>query len=352
MKRFSVSLRVVVRHNSAKAATAAPEQHSDSASPAARSKSVLREFLAGVTLALVLGIVPAFGQIPQPPSLPAEPLGPNDLIGLTVYGAIDLTRSFRVGPDGLLRLPLLPQPIRVNGVLPSQLEAIISNDLKTEKIMVDPVVSVSVLEYGSRPVTVMGAVRTPVTFQAAGTLTVLDALARAGGLATEAGPEILLTRPRAVSASETTPETLHIPVRKLINEAVPELNYRLYGGEQIRVPEAQKIYVLGNVKHGGGFVAKDPTEASVLKLLAQAEGLSPFAQNDGYVYRRDRSGNPVEIEVPVKKILQHKAEDIALLPNDVLYIPDAKGRRLTAEAIDRILGLGSTFATGYLLYGR
>ena len=58
----------------------------------------------------------------------------------------------------------------------------------------DPVVKVTVVEYHSRPIAVMGAVKLPLTFQAVGVVTLLDALAKAGGLNDLAGTEILVTR--------------------------------------------------------------------------------------------------------------------------------------------------------------
>ena len=125
----------------------------------------------------------------------------------------------------------------------------------------------------------------------------------------------------------------------------PALNYRLYGGEQLRVSEAGRIFVVGNVRRPGAFVVKDPADATVLKVLAQAEGLTPFSQAEAFVYRRDRmSGAHSEVSIPLRKILQRKAPDEPLRTDDVLFIPDAKGKRLTAGALDRLIGFGSQAA--------
>ena len=91
--------------------------------------------------------------------------------------------------------------MRAEGRLPRELEASIAEALKTEEILVDPVVKVTVAEYHSRPISVMGAVKKPVTFQAVGAMTLLDALARAEGLSDLAGTEVLFTRGRLPSAS-------------------------------------------------------------------------------------------------------------------------------------------------------
>ena len=79
------------------------------------------------------------------------------------------------------------------GVKPADLEQTIAQALKQQHILVEPSVSVSVLEYRSRPVNVVGAVRHSVTFQAMGDVKLLDAIAKADGLSPEAGPEILIS---------------------------------------------------------------------------------------------------------------------------------------------------------------
>ena len=81
----------------------------------------------------------------------------------------------------------------------------------------DPVVKVTVVEYHSRPIAVMGAVHKPLTFQAVGTVTLLDALARAEGLTDDAGTEILLD-PRGGSGGANS-------VKRLMKDADPAVNY-------------------------------------------------------------------------------------------------------------------------------
>src|ERR1039458_8012151 len=116
-------------------------------------------------------------------NLPVEKIGNNDLVGITVYDAPELTRTVRVGSDGTIRLPMLRQPIPAAGLYPTELETAITAALTDGNVLVDPIVTVSVVEYRSRPISVSGAVKRPVTFQATGSVTLLDALAQADGLA-------------------------------------------------------------------------------------------------------------------------------------------------------------------------
>ncbi len=286
-------------------------------------------------------------------NLPAQKIGPNDLLQISVYGAAELTRTVRVGSDGLIRIPMIPSPIAASGKLPADLELTIGQALSSEKILVDPVVTVTVAEYVSRPISVMGAVKHPLTFQAYGMVTLLDALSRAGGLSEVAGSEILLSRTQPDPEGKPTTLTQRIPVRLLIDEADGELNAVLRGGEEIRIPEAGKIYIVGNVKKPGVFPLKDGADTTVLKVLAMSEGLLPFALREAYIYRKE--GGPTgrnEIEIPLQKIVDRKSPDITLLADDVLYIPDNKRKRMTMSMVDRIVTFGAGTASGMLVWRR
>jgi polysaccharide export outer membrane protein len=91
-------------------------------------------------------------------NLPSHQIAPNDLIGLSVYDAPELTRTVRVGPDGLIDLPMLNGGIKAEGLLPNQLEAVIATALKEQKILIKPIMTVTIMEYNSRFVTVIGTV--------------------------------------------------------------------------------------------------------------------------------------------------------------------------------------------------
>ncbi len=286
-------------------------------------------------------------------NLPAQRIGANDLIAVSVYDAPELTRTVRVGADGRIRLPMLKQHLRAEGLLPGELEGAIANALIAEQILVDPVVTVTVVEYQSRPISVAGAVKNPITFQAIGAVSLLEALTRAGGLSPDAGPEILVTRTQVGEDGAPVALTRRIDVKALIDAADPEVNVKLYGGEEIRVPEAAKVFVVGNVKKPGAYPVRDSTETTVLKVLAMAEGLAPYAGKQAYILRQDeRSGRRHELPIALKKILERKAPDVALMANDILYVPDNTGRRVTANVLEKVAGFGAATASGILIWRR
>jgi polysaccharide biosynthesis/export protein len=282
-------------------------------------------------------------------NLPTQPVGPDDLLALSVYDSPELTRTVRVDADGNIRLPMLKDPIQVRGMVPSQLESAIAKALTKGNVLVDPIVTVTIVEYQSRPVNVVGAVKNPLVFQATRPIPLLDAIARAGGMREDAGSDIVVSK-EVVRDGKPVRITQTIPVRKLIDNADPALNVMLHGGEEVLVPEALKIYVVGNVKKPGAYPVKNDEETTILQLLALSEGLAPYSAKVAYVYRRSPSGTKTEVPVQLAKIMKRQSPDMPLQANDILYIPDNNGKRLTAETLDRIAGLGAATATDYIIW--
>ncbi len=311
---------------------------------------LIRLAILGLVIAFLLGAQnrPAAPTDPGG-NLPAQPIGADDLIAVSIYDAPELSRTIRVSPDGNIRLPMLKKRIQASGLMPAELERDISSALEAENILVDPVVTVTVSEYHSRPISVSGAVHRPVTFQAYGTVTLLDAITRAEGLGTEAGSEILISIP----ARAGMPADLRkISVKGLIEGSDPALNLRLTGGEEVRVPDAGHVYVVGNVKKPGVFAIRESSETTVLQLLALAEGLLPYATKQAFIYRKDPvTAEKKEITVDLRQIIDRKQPDIAVQPSDILYIPDNRTRRASMQALERIVGFGASTASGLLIWG-
>jgi polysaccharide export outer membrane protein len=276
-------------------------------------------------------------------NLPAQPLGVGDLIAVSVYDAPELTRTLRVEPDGQVHLPLLDAGVPAAGRMPRELEADIALALRSGEVLVNPIVKVTVVEYHSRPISVLGAVRKPLTFQAEPGVTLLEALARAEGFSSEAGADVLVRRGAEVH---------HIPVHALLEAADPAANLTLSGGEEIRVLEAGKITVVGNVRRPGVFPVREAGGLSVLRLIALSEGLAPYAEKRAFILRRDASGRVAELPVELDRILKREAPDPALQAGDILYIPDNQRRRTTMSILDRVTSFGASTASGVLIWRR
>jgi polysaccharide export outer membrane protein len=308
-------------------------------------RSYARSRLLAMTVAAVCASALAQDKLPSATpeavaNLPAQRIGPNDLVAISVYGAPEFTRTVRVSEEGWIRLPMVKSAIEARGLNPAQLEERIAAALVADQILVDPVVTVTMAEYHSRPISVAGAVHRPLTFQAVEGISLLEALARAEGLTGEAGREILISRP--------SQPVQRIPVKGLIDMADPALNVSLVGGEEIRVPLAGRVFVTGNVKKPGAFRLEDSDAMTVLKVLALAEGLAPYATKEAYIYRRGESGSK-EIPVDLRRILDRKTVDVALSANDIFYVPDNRVSRITVTALERTFGFAASTASGILI---
>jgi polysaccharide export outer membrane protein len=200
---------------------------------------------------------------------------------------------------------------------------------------VNPVVDVSVVEYRSRDVTIAGAVKTPVTIQEIGNLRLLDALSQAGGLLPDAGPEVIV--------EQANRSMQRLSVRQLFDGYHPELNILVHAGAQIRVPQCERVYVVGNVKRPGAFPFQNLQDTTVLQLLALSGGLDSFTRNKAYIYR-EAQGTPqkTEIEIPLRRILDRKAQDVKLAANDILYVPTNGKLKASATVLNHVTGMGNT----------
>jgi polysaccharide export outer membrane protein len=283
-------------------------------------------------------------------NLPAQKIKANDLIAVSVYDAPEFTRTVRVSADGTIRLPMLEQHIKADGLLPSELETAIATALKAEEILVNPAVTVTVAEYHHiRPISVMGAVKAPITFEAVGDVSLIEALTRAGGLGPEAGQEVLITRTQPGPDGKPVSLTQRVSVKALIGQADPEADLKLVGGEEIRVPEAGRVFVIGNVKTPGAFTFRDSGETTVLKALAMAQGLTSYSAKQAYIVRQDdRSGAKNEIPIELAKIMERKSPDVPLMANDILYVPDRSGRRATMQTLEKVLAFGAGAGTALI----
>lgn len=285
-------------------------------------------------LAAAIGIT--FAQT-QPANLAPHRIHSGDLVTISIYGEPDLACTIRVDSDGVIHMPLLDRTIKADGLMPEDLEKSIAEAFQAAQILVKPFVTVTVAEYHVlRPVSVAGAVHNPITFQPVEKMNLLEAITRAGGLTPEAGPEILVSR-----TTGTAQVVQRVAVRALIDAADPAVNLVLQGGEEIRIPEAGKVYVVGNVKMPGAFSVHDAGDTTVLKVVALTQGLAPFASNEAYIYRRDAgSGSSREIPVDLGKIMHRKSPDVALEANDIFYIPDRSGKRITMSVLEKVFGVG------------
>jgi polysaccharide export outer membrane protein len=122
-------------------------------------------------------------------------IGKGDVIVVDVFDVKELSREVRVSQTGAIGLPLVPVRLHVAGLTEVQAEQKIAEMLEANGLVSHPQVSVSVKERKSKPITVVGAVQHATVYQADRPVTILEALAEAGGIANDAGDTVIVTRP-------------------------------------------------------------------------------------------------------------------------------------------------------------
>ena len=248
-------------------------------------------------------------------------IGPKDLLEISVLGVTEINRVVvRVSEEGRITLPLLGE-IGVGDLTKFEVERKLAA-LAGERIVLKPQVTVHILEYLSRRVSVVGAVENPGPFELLGRRTVLSVLSEAGGLTRDAGEEIIVIR--QLPGGENT--SIRISVDGLFVQGDPRLNIALEPGDVVNVPvdKTVAIYVFGQVRNPGALQVRRSSLPTLTQAIAQAGGFTDRANRKKVqVRRKDASGRELEITVNVRSILKGKRKDVPLQANDTVHVPES-----------------------------
>ena len=308
---------------------------------------------------LLLGLSAAELSIPSSPVRPTQyTLGPGDELSIHVMDIDDISdKGVRVDPAGNIDLPLVGR-VAVAGLTIDQFRAELSK--KLTKYIESPQITISVVEYQSRPVSILGAVNAPGIQQLQGPKRLLDVISSAGGLKPEAGAKLTITRevkwgpiPVANSHPDSSGQFFigEIPIDELTTTQNPAVNIFVRPNDTITVPKADIVYVLGQVRRAGGFPITSHDSLSLLKALALAEGLDrDAAPKKARIMKASNRGiaDGTDVQVNLQSILDGKAPDMQLHADDVLFIPDNVARSTTRRFAEAALQI----ATGIAIYRR
>jgi polysaccharide biosynthesis/export protein len=283
-------------------------------------------------------------------------VGSGDLLGIEVFDVPELSRDVRVNETGYISLPLMPSKVRAAGLTPFQLQDKLAELLQTNGLVSTPQVSVSVKEQHSQPITVIGAVKTPMVIQALRKTTLLQALSQAGGIGDDAGGAVIVTRSATdfsesvdpgISSAPSAPETFTINLSDLLESGDSRFNIPLVGGDVVSVPRAGIIYVVGSVNRPGGFLLQnDPDHMTMLKMISLAGGTTNTAKLKNAVILRKNldSGQRDQLSVDLKKVMEMKTQDVQMQSNDILFVPDSAGLRALHRSVDVVVGMTTGLA--------
>ena len=286
-------------------------------------------------------------------------LGPEDQIAIRVLdleefaeGASGKDRVYRIDLRGQINLPLVGR-MKVSGQTVEQFEATLVEKLR--EYLKAPSVTVTVAEYKSQPISVVGQVQTPGVHQLQGRKSLLEVISVVGGLKPEAGHQIKITRkieygaiplPKARTDATGQFSVAEVSVKRILNAESPEENIQIQPFDVISVPKAELVYVVGNVKRSGGFILGDREKVTALQALSLAEGLDRDASSNGAKILRKppQGGERQEILVALGDILKGKKADVAMEPDDILFVPSSTGKKLALRSLEAAITIGTGIA--------
>jgi polysaccharide export outer membrane protein len=292
-----------------------------------------------------------------------------DVLRISVFGVPELSGVFTVGPNGSISLPLVAKPIDARGLTPDRVSRAVSQELRAEGLVGKPEVTIEVKKSRLHAVVIGGAVKKPQVYSLFDHISLLDLLAEAGGLSSDAGDTVIVRRGqsqdgcepglrdsqeglRPASCSQRPPVRLSISLNRLLENLDPNLNVDLYPGDTVTVERAGVVYVVGAVNRAGGFQLTSGNEQmTVLKAIALAEGLKPTAiRKRSLIIHQDANQPSARHEemLDLGRIFAGKSPDAVLRANDILFVPDSTSQK----AIRRAAEAAVEITTGVIIFRR
>jgi polysaccharide export outer membrane protein len=179
-----------------------------------------------------------------------------------------------------------------------------------------------VREYGSKRVSVLGAVARSGSYEMLGPRSLLHVLASAGGLTEEAGSEIYVIRTR----DDGTVESMTVRVADLMSSQDPNLNLAMQPGDIVSVPIERMlfVYVDGAVKTPGRIDQPAGRSITLLQAIAKAGGATDRANlKKVKILRQKGNGAQAGTIVNVQRIRDGEDPDPLLRDGDVVVVPEA-----------------------------
>jgi polysaccharide biosynthesis/export protein len=225
-------------------------------------------------------------------------IGPQDILKITVYTHEDLSQVVVVQPDGTFTFPLVGRVKAADTTTEELAQAI--GALLAKGFIKDPQVAVTVQEYRSKTVFVVGEVARPGSYPLSGNMTLVEVLAKAGPTTAEAAAEVIVVRPpptaqvsgpmlpgelsspqppgsstpsgaeRAESTAATA-TVFRVNIQEIQSGALGK-NLSLLPNDTVFIPKAPRVYVSGEVRNPGAY--PHTPGLTVRQLISLAGGLT------------------------------------------------------------------------------
>ncbi len=330
-------------------------QKSPNQTKSLNERKMFRRLAVGGTLGVALAasslIAPVIAQVTAPAAVVAvatsQPderyrIGPGDVLDIRIFNRPNLSRdAVRVEGNGMIRMPLIDTEIQAACKTEGELAAEISRGYI--KYYKNPQVDVFIKEYHSKQVAVIGAVNEQSRFELQRRIRLLELLSYAKGPSPKAGqtinivhapPSLACQNPNAATEDSATAFVSY----KLSDtmQGLPSANPFIETGDIITLPEADQIYVVGNVFTPLTIPLKEPITLS--RAVAMAGGVKQDSKKDKVRIVRQEPGSATrkEMLVDLSAIEKKHADDVALLPNDIIDVPISGGKSFMRSLLSTV----------------
>ena len=290
-------------------------------------------------IALLIFLAPVYAQDDR------YRIGPGDVLDIRIYNRPQLSReAVRVEGSGMIRMPLIENEIQAVCLTEGELAKEIST--RYAKYYKNLQVDVFIKEYHSKQVAIIGAVNEQSRFELQRRVRLLELLTYAKGPSSKAGQTINIVHSTAVSPCKQTDDTdtaAAFSSYKLsdVLQGDPKSTPYLEAGDIVTLPEADQVYVVGNVFMPLTINLKEPI--TLTRAIAMAGGLKQDTKKDKIRILRQEPGTTVrkEIMVDLSAIEKKSSEDLALAPNDIIDVPTSAGKSFLRSLVQGVVpGVG------------
>jgi protein involved in polysaccharide export with SLBB domain/Mrp family chromosome partitioning ATPase len=267
-------------------------------------------------------------------------LGPGDVMDISLYGQSDSLRNgLFIGPDGRLNY-LEARDVEAVGLtvdeLREKLEAILGKYHRTPRVVINP------LAFNSKKYFILGNVQSVGPFPLNRPVTILEAVARAGGFVTSAHYRNVIVQADlgrsflARTDASGAPTRVPVDFEAVLLRGDLSQNLTLNPGDYLYFPpiDVQEVYVLGAVNSPG--VVPYTQEMTAIAAIVSRGSFAEKAYRGKILVCRGSLNAPQVFTVDANAILSARQRDFPLQNKDIVYVarrPFAKVEELTEQAI-------------------
>lgn len=235
-------------------------------------------------------------------------IGADDVIRISVYGYDEIKTETRVSAEGRITFPLAGE-VQVSGKSTFEVEQELASLLVKGGYIIDPHVTVMVLEFKSRQVSVLGQVNKPGRYALESANTLVDVIAMAGGINSLGDEKAILTRKH--ESGETHKK--EVDLREVLESSENTEQIQMQQGDIVYVPRAPVFYIYGDVQRPGGYRLE--SALTVAQAISLGGGLTPKGTDCGIVIKRKNSNGKVqELDVELTDNVQK---------DDVIFVDES-----------------------------